>query len=490
MQRTKSKLLSILLSLVMLLSLVPAMGVTALAAAYYSVGVNGIELRDGYYLENNSSEKAKTGAKNEPTAYVAWYKNGVLTLRNFTGKANSNIKVLGADTGDLTIKLFGDNTITAYETGIQGSSSGDSITITADSGSNGKLTINVTNSDRPVFGINGYANSVTIKGYADVAINATTTATNRESYGIKSSKAVSILDSASVSITCNTPNSTSRSDSCNGIFSEKDVTIDTDGTIQIDVSKAGDEARSYGINSMNALTLTKVGEMTVRGKKNSLGGAPLLPSSASFDSKAYDTDVTIVTNEDGTKYYIATYTPKGATADISVSNWPDPTAFPSEDEGYALAQGRVLTISNKGAADTGPLTITVEGANPKAFTVSPNKISNIAAGEKAEPTVRPANGLPAGIYTATLKISGKNVNTLSINVQFTVKDVTSSLIGDVNKDGAINGQDLQRLYEHLKGENPLPTEDVSLGDVNGDSDVNGQDWQRLYEHVKGEKLLT
>ena len=62
--------------------------------------------------------------------------------------------------------------------------------------------------------------------------------------------------------------------------------------------------------------------------------------------------------------------------------------------------------------------------------------------------------------------------------------------GDVNKDGVINGQDLQRLYEHLKGENPLPTEDVSLGDVNGDSNVNGQDWQRLYEHVKGEKPLT
>ena len=60
----------------------------------------------------------------------------------------------------------------------------------------------------------------------------------------------------------------------------------------------------------------------------------------------------------------------------------------------------------------------------------------------------------------------------------------------MNKDGEINGQDLQRLYEHLKGENPLPTEDVSLGNVNGDNTVNGQDWQRLYEHVKGEKPLT
>ena len=70
------------------------------------------------------------------------------------------------------------------------------------------------------------------------------------------------------------------------------------------------------------------------------------------------------------------------------------------------------------------------------------------------------------------------------------ENVTIYLIGDVNKDGVINGQDLQRLYEHLKGENPLPTGEVSLGNVNGDSNVNGQDLQRLYEHLKGENPLT
>ena len=41
-------------------------------------------------------------------------------------------------------------------------------------------------------------------------------------------------------------------------------------------------------------------------------------------------------------------------------------------------------------------------------------------------TVRPATGLPAGTYTATLKISGDNVNTLSINMKFTVKDPNAS----------------------------------------------------------------
>lgn len=310
MQRTKSKILSILLSLVMLLSLLPT---TALAATYNDVKVNGVSLGDGEYLTSNAATAASISST-EPTTYVAWYKNGVLTLNNFTGKSNSGIVLQGAPAADLIIKLIGNNTITPYDTGIQGNSAAGSITITADSGSNGNLTIDMTNSMRPVFGINGSANSVTITGSANVTINATTTATNQESYGIKSGKAVSILENASVNITCKTPNSSSRSDSCKGIYSDTGVTIETDGQITIDVSAAGNEAYSYGILSMSALNLTKVGGMTVRWKKASMQGAPLLPSSASFDPNAYDTNVDETT-------CTATYMPKGTatTGDLPVA---------------------------------------------------------------------------------------------------------------------------------------------------------------------------
>ena len=312
MQRTKSKILSILLSLVMLLSLLPT---TALAATYNDVKVNGVSLGNGKYLASNTAETASSSST-EPTTYVAWYKDGTLTLNGYKG---TGIVLQGAPEADLIIKLIGDNTITTttHEVGIQGNNAAGSITITADSGSNGNLTIDMTHSTRPVFGINGYANSVTITGSADVKITAVATATNQESYGIKSSKAVSILDSASVSITCKTPNSSSRSDSCNGIYSDTGVTINTDGTIQIDVREAGDEAYSYGINSMGTLTLTKVGGMTVKWKKAGVQGSPLLPSSASFDPNAYDThmDTTDTTN------CIATYMPKGTaiTGDLSVA---------------------------------------------------------------------------------------------------------------------------------------------------------------------------
>ena len=293
-----------LLALVMLLSLLPT---TALATTYNDVKVNGVSLGDGKYLASNTATTANSSST-KPSSYVAWYKDGTLTLNGYEG---TGIVLQGAPAADLIIKLIGDNTITTttHETGIQGNSAAGSITITADSGSNGNLTIDMTNSTRPVFGINGYANSVTITGSADVKITAVATATNQESYGIKSSKAVSILDSASVSITCKTPNSTSRSDSCNGIYSDTGVTINTGGTIQIDVHKAGDEAYSYGINSMGTLTLTKVGGMTVKWKKAGVQGAPLLPSSASFDPTAYDThmDTTDTTN------CTATYMPKGTT---------------------------------------------------------------------------------------------------------------------------------------------------------------------------------
>ena len=187
------------------------------------------------------------------------------------------------------------------------------------------------------------------------------------------------------------------------------------------------------------------------------------------------------------KFTVSYTTP---TADISLSQ-TSTMDFGEVEKGYTTAPAaQTVTITNSGTAATGQLNITLDGDNKNDFTLSTENISDIAASDKGTFTVQPKTGLPAGIYNATVKVSGVGVTEQSFNVQFTVKDVTSSLIGDVNKDGAINGQDLQRLYEHLKGENPLPTEDVSLGDVNGDSDVNGQDWQRLYEHVKGEKLLT
>ena len=106
--------------------------------------------------------------------------------------------------------------------------------------------------------------------------------------------------------------------------------------------------------------------------------------------------------------------------EISTNWWFDPMVFTSMEEGYESASGLNLTITNKGTADTGPLTITVVGTNHDAFKVSKADIANIAASKSVTSTVRPVKGLGAGEYYATLKISGANVDTLSLNMKFTV----------------------------------------------------------------------
>ena len=62
------------------------------------------------------------------------------------------------------------------------------------------------------------------------------------------------------------------------------------------------------------------------------------------------------------------------------------------------------------------------------------------------------------------------------------------LPGDVNCNGTVNIIDLQRLYAHLNGSNPLG-ESLSYGDVNGNGTVDIIDLQRLYAHLNGSNLL-
>ena len=163
--------------------------------------------------------------------------------------------------------------------------------------------------------------------------------------------------------------------------------------------------------------------------------------------------------------------------------------------GNCLVNGATVTV-NPGATVSG----TVKDSSGKAVSGATvelykdgTKVADATAGTDGKYTI---SNVSTGTYTLKAKSSDGSLNG-SASVTVAADSISNADVtlqkwqkGDVNKDGEINGQDLQRLYEHLKGENPLPTEDVSLGNVNGDNTVNGQDWQRLYEHVKGEKPLT
>ena len=64
---------------------------------------------------------------------------------------------------------------------------------------------------------------------------------------------------------------------------------------------------------------------------------------------------------------------------------------------------------------------------------------------------------------------------------YTPSGAATPLLGDVNKDGVVDVADMQRLYNHLNNTGPL--EDTSVADVNGDKTVDVADMQRLYNHL-------
>ena len=440
----KKRRLSILLSIVMLFSLLPT---TALAANYpgaSSVNIDGnkpfgspskLHFKNGDLIDKFTGDATDFNAAYDETT-------GTLTLKKYDG---GQITIGGASAYDLTIKLIGDNTITVngYD-GITTAGNGSNITITADSGSSGKLTINVNSSATDAVGINNYygagsSGNVTIKGYADVTINATTNSKDRGSYGIYADNVV-IEDHAKAAITANAP-SNEGGGLVYGIFAKKNVTINTAGEVTVDASKAGTGNRVYstGVNSQGRnLTLKKVGGMTVKWNSESgTQGEPFYPN-ASFDSNAYDYHV----NKDDKANCIATYTPKVATANISLDK-TDTMDFGSMEAGYATAPAeQSVTITNNGTANTGEMTIALDGANKNDFTLNKTTISGITASGTDTFTVRPNTGLTAGTYNATVKVSGSGagVTEQSFNVKFTVTDpLTAIAVPAANTGLVYNG---------------------------------------------------
>ena len=286
---THKRLTAWLLTLVMLLTLLPT---TALAADYPGptyVSVDGGKsfTADKLYFRNGeaqcSADSANYNAYYDPTA-------GTLTLNGYDGGA---IVLGGAEQGDLTIKLMGNNTIrsTTSQHGVAGNTASGSITITADSSSD-TLTIDVSNSTSYVYGIDGNQRSVTISGSADVTIIAEAKSTDKLCFGINSLDTVSILGNASVDIKSKVPENNTGSNFCRGINGKK-VAIETGGTIMIDVTAAGDAgADSYGVDTTSSTILTKVGEMQVKWKKGTfpyVGGA--ISRGGSFDINTHAVNV-------------------------------------------------------------------------------------------------------------------------------------------------------------------------------------------------------
>lgn len=278
----KSKILALILGLTMCISLMLGIVFASPTSTVYAEGetltpydiiyINNNPLNNGYYLKTSDGDQLNG---NPDTGYVAKYKDGVLTLNNFNG---GNVGINPAVSGYFTINLIGDNIITGGQNGvfIDGEHEGR-VTIT--SNSNGKLTINASSSVSSVWGIACGASvmakniDVVIGGNAQVTINATSNGENCQVDGIHA-RNVTIEDNASVNIVAKNTNNSTASQWVAGIFAKNNVTINTNGNIDIDVSVAGgDSAYSYGIR--NCKTMTKAGNMTIKYKKAGSNGWPI-----------------------------------------------------------------------------------------------------------------------------------------------------------------------------------------------------------------------
>ncbi len=105
---------------------------------------------------------------------------------------------------------------------------------------------------------------------------------------------------------------------------------------------------------------------------------------------------------------------------ISLSQTSEYT-FDNKEAGYSAAPDALsVIVTNNGTAATGVLTIALDGTNADSFTLDKTSITDITAGNSDTFTVQPNTELAAGDYTATVKVSGSGVTEQSFNVKFTV----------------------------------------------------------------------
>jgi len=89
------------------------------------------------------------------------------------------------------------------------------------------------------------------------------------------------------------------------------------------------------------------------------------------------------------------------------------------DVGYANVSEKIVKIENTGDSEL-QLNIDVSGKNSDKFTVNPSEIS-IASGAAGNFSVAPKKELGEGKYSAVVTVSGKGVESQTVNVNFNVK---------------------------------------------------------------------
>ena len=303
MQRTKSKLLSILLSLVMLLSLLPT---TALAATYpdsvrvYNANGDIKSLSDKQYLAANDATNASDGYDGTQT-YVARYdqSSGTLYLKDYHGVAADGQIYAG---GDLNIEVEGDSS----------------------------FTTSLSSATNKLYGIQADG-KLNISGSGTLTVSATG---KGNVYGIYAKEDVTI--SAPLAVTVK-KNNTEETGPVYGIYTEGGA-ISLSGAEDKTITATGGKALAYGVYAADNSNITISGKLTVS------------PSDGTFNYGIYTGSGSTITLDAATLsiqsgFDCGIYNNNG---NVVIKNSPDVTLNSDKSSRYGIwtNYGGDLTIEN------------------------------------------------------------------------------------------------------------------------------------------------
>ena len=161
----------------------------------------------------------------------------------------------------------------------------------------------------------------------------------------------------------------------------------------------------------------------------------------------------------------------------------------------------------RGDAKSG--TVTVEAAAVTGVTVSGTVKSYGSETENVTVTLTPENGtpmttvvtgnsaaykfenVPAGTYTLKVEKKGHAPWTESITVgsEAVTQDVKICLLGDINADGRLTLADYGKVLQHVKKVSLLTDYEFACADINKDGKLTLVDYGKILQHVKKVSLL-
>ena len=110
-------------------------------------------------------------------------------------------------------------------------------------------------------------------------------------------------------------------------------------------------------------------------------------------------------------------------------NQTGPYTFTAQTVGYSSVSPLSVTVNNTGNQATGDLAVALTGTGKDSFMLSGTTIGSINLSGSDTFTVKPNDSLTAGTYTATVTVSGSDVDSQSFAVSFTVNPVPTYSIG-------------------------------------------------------------